>query len=451
MFSLDMTNLQPSLAAWRGDWHERLARGHEGFLRFRRERLSTFHEAIEPAGRAQVDEILAQAGELRAAGFTHYVNLGIGGSSLGGEALLRALLHPWQNELPVDSGFSRYYFPDNVDPETNAGLLDILPAEQTLFHVASKSGSTAETAAQLQICLHWLEARLGREKAARHLVVSTDPEQGDLRRQVRDRGFRAVSIPPGLGGRFSVFGSVGLLPLALFGRDVEAFLGGARDVAARCEQLENNPALELAAALHAQHVLGKRNVLVLFLYSDALSWVGDWFGQLWAESLGKRGCGSTPVRAVGATDQHSQLQLYMEGPDDKTVLFLRAAGYRAHVDIPRSEPRYGSTGYLMGHSLRELLDVESLATEKALTDNGRPNASLTLDAIDERSLGGLLYFLQLVTVYAGALYGVNPFDQPGVEAGKRATYGWFGREGFAEQGDALRAWAARAKSVVRLG
>jgi glucose-6-phosphate isomerase len=450
MLELDHTNLESSLAPIRERLTGRVEQAWKRFEGFRG--ASTYYETIEPGGQAYVDEIRALAEALRGEGRTHFVNLGIGGSSLGGEALLRALTHPYQNELPLGNTFSRYYFPDNVDPELNAGLLDILPVDKTLIHIASKSGSTAETAAQTLLYLQWMEDRLGAAETARRVVVSTDPEKGDLRQIVRRKDFRALSIPAGMGGRFSVFGSVGLLPLALFGLDIDAFLAGARSVAEQCSGPKHNPAFELALAMHAQQVDLKRNIVVCMAYSEALAPVGDWFGQLWGESLGKNlQAGSTPVRAVGATDQHSQLQLYMEGPDDKFTIFLRVGEFRRQVDLPRSDLDFSSTRYLMGQSMNELLRVEAVATEKALTDAGRPNVALTLDAINERSLGALLYFLQVVTVYAGALYAVNPFDQPGVEAGKRLTFGHFGREGYEKEGTVLKEYQTRRSSTVRIG
>ena len=278
-----------------------------------------------------------------------------------------------------------------------------------------------------------------------------DPEKGDLRALARRKGYRTVNIAPLVGGRFSVFGSVGLLPLALFGLDANAFLRGGAKAAARCTGTDDNPALELALALHAQHVDHGRNILVLMSYSDGLAWVGDWFAQLWGESLGKNAkAGSTPVRAVGATDQHSQLQLYLDGPEDKTVLFLRTAGFRSDLAIPAPDVPVPGNAYLVGLKMGELLRVESLATEKALTDRKRPNGVLALDAVNEESLGALLYFLQLVTVYAGALYGVDPFDQPAVEAGKRYAYGYFGRDGYAAEGDALRAFEKRPRKTIKI-
>jgi glucose-6-phosphate isomerase len=453
MFEVDLTNLH---ARGKRDVCTETDRREAAEVRvekFRREKWSTFFELVEPAGQVYLREIQAAAADIQTVpGLKNFVNVGIGGSALGGEAVLRALLHPLQNERGGGRGhLSRFYFPDNVDPETNAALLETLDPRETLVHIASKSGATAETAAQMMVFVPWLEKALGEDEARKRIVVSTDPEKGDLRALVTRKRWRAISIPPGVGGRFSVFGSVGLLPLALFGCDPAAFLAGAAAVAEHCRGTEDNPALDLAMHLHAQHVDEKRNVLVLMSYSDSLAPVGDWFGQLWGESLGKNAhAGSSPVRAVGATDQHSQLQLFMEGPDDKVVLFLRTRAFRTDVMLPPAAVKASSTDYLEGKGMAELLTVESLATEKALTDAGRPNAALVLERIDERTLGALLYYLQLVTVYAGALYDVNPFDQPGVEAGKKLTYGYFGRPGFEAEGQALRDYMARPRKTTRV-
>jgi glucose-6-phosphate isomerase len=177
-------------------------------------------------------------------------------------------------------------------------------------------------------------------------------------------------------------------------------------------------------------------------YSDALRDMADWFVQLWAESLGKvgrdgEGVGPTPLAALGATDQHSQVQLFMEGPANKTVTFVAVAGPALDVTIPSLHGDVPELAYLGGHTLFELLDIERRATAGALARRGRPNMTLTLDAVDAWHLGGLFMLLELATVYAGELYGVNPLDQPGVELGKQFTYAMLGR---ADAGAARAEW-----------
>jgi glucose-6-phosphate isomerase len=238
-----------------------------------------------------------------------------------------------------------------------------------------------------------------------------------------------------VGGRFSVLTPVGILPAALIGIDTGALLAGAADMRARCASaaLGQNPAGAFAALQHVADTAHHRPIQVLMPYSDALRDMADWFVQLWAESLGKHrtagdgGVGPTPLGALGATDQHSKVQLFMEGPGDKTVTFIGVTEIGGDVTIPKLHADVPELAYLGGHQLGELLDIERRATAGALARRGRPNMTLTLDRVDPFHMGGLLMFLELATAYAGQLYGVNAFDQPGVELGKQFTYAMLGR------------------------
>jgi glucose-6-phosphate isomerase len=248
-----------------------------------------------------------------------------------------------------------------------------------------------------------------------------------------------LPVPENVGGRFSVLSPVGLLPAAVCGVDVDALLAGAADMEARCRspRLSENPAGVLAALLHHADRTQGRPIHVLMPYSDRLRSVAFWFQQLWAESLGKARTvsgeptvtGPTPVAALGATDQHSFLQLLMEGPGDKVVLFAEVEDHGPDDVIPKRHQEIKELAYLGGHTLGELINTERRATAEALRLEGRPNATLFMPRIDEGTLGQLLMLLQVATVYAGALYGVDPLDQPGVELSKRLTYGLMGREG----------------------
>jgi glucose-6-phosphate isomerase len=370
------------------------------------------------------------------------VVLGIGGSALGALALQHALVKPHWNELD-DAGrdyFPRLYVLDNIDPTTISPLLDRIDVRRTLFNVISKSGSTAETMAQFLIMRDHLEKALGPEAYRSHLVFTTDPEKGVLRDIARSEEIATLPVPPNVGGRFSVLSAVGLLPAALIGIDIRALLRGAAEMDDRCrtKQLLENPAALFAALQFLAHMRAGAPVHVMMAYTDRLYLTADWFRQLWAESLGKRldrsgeyvFTGPTPVKALGATDQHSQVQLYMEGPFDKTVTLLATESYAIDVEIPRLYPDQPALSYLGGHTLGELLDAERAATAAALTEHGRMNMTLTLPRIDAHSLGQLFMLLQIATVYGGAFYNVDPFDQPGVELGKQLTYGLMGREGF---------------------
>ena len=383
--------------------------------------------------------------------FSNVVVLGIGGSALGTIALRSALLDPFWNELD-DEGrefFPRLHVLDNVDPATFGAFLKRVDLGKTIFNVISKSGGTAETMSQYLIVRDRLEAELG-EGYVRHLLFTTDPEKGVLRQLARQENISTLPIPSNVGGRFSVLSAVGLLPAAMAGIDVRALLEGAREMAARCDtdELANNPAGLFAALQYLADTERGAPIHVMMPYSDPLRDVADWFRQLWAESLGKQSTrageevfvGPTPVKSLGATDQHSQVQLYVEGPFDKTITFVSAREGGEDVEIPRRYPELGELGYLGGHTLGGLLRAEMLATEAALARRGRMNMSIELPRVDERSVGGLMMLLQIATVYAGALYGVDPLDQPGVELGKQLTYGIMGRSGFEE---AQREWEGR--------
>ncbi|MEX0856083.1 MAG: glucose-6-phosphate isomerase [Gemmatimonadota bacterium] len=374
--------------------------------------------------------------------FEALVVVGIGGSSLGARAITDALLGPFWNERSNEGRehFPRVYFLENVDPDTTRALLERLDLKRTLFNIVSKSGSTAETMAQYLVIEAAVRQALDGEAASGHLLFTTDPESGALRALARERGIPALEIPPAVGGRFSVLSSVGLLPAAIVGVDVSELLEGAAEMDARCRtaQLSENPAGLFATLLHAAHTEAGRSIHVFMPYGDRLRTLGLWFQQLWAESLGKARdrsgtlvhTGPTPLAALGAVDQHSLLQLLMEGPNDKVVCFLRIEDSEDAVEIPTSHPQVSAFSYLGGHTLAELLETERRATAEALRQAGRPSLTLSVERLDARALGGLFMLLQIATVYAGALYGVDPLDQPGVELGKVLTYGMLGREGY---------------------
>lgn len=370
------------------------------------------------------------AGEVSRSGATDFILIGIGGSALGPVALHSALNHPYYNQLRERRG-PRMYFAENADPNTLGGILDTVDLQSTWVNVVTKSGSTAETMANFLVVRQALIEALGEPGYRERTVATTDPEQGYLKRIAEMEGLKTLSIPSDVGGRYSVLSPVGLFPAAVAGIDTEALLSGAAACADEVtEQGAEHPAIVGAAMHYLMHTQRGRNIRVTMPYADSLGRFAAWFVQLWAESLGKDGTGSTPHAAIGATDQHSQLQLYMEGPQDKVIEFIEVAHHPKDIKVPPAYPELDGISYLDGHSLAELLNVECDATRKALTEAGRPNSTIKLDALDERSLGYLIYALEIQTAVAGALYGVNPFDQPGVEAGKKITYARMGRPGY---------------------
>ena len=371
--------------------------------------------------------------------FDQVVVLGIGGSALGMIALRSALLHTHHNMLHYNARGERprIFVPDNIDPDRMAGLFDLVNLDRTLWIVISKSGSTAETMSQFLIVKDKLQNSMGKREHKKHIVAITDPEKGILRKIVNEEGYTAFDVPSNVGGRFSVLSTVGLVPAALAGIDIASLLAGAGSMADRCISplLSTNPAY-LSAVLHHWHYTKGRKIAVMLSYSHALRDVSDWFRQMWAESLGKRldinnkeiCTGPTPIKAVGATDQHSQLQLYLDGPADKFITFLSVENFNHDIVIPEIEEE--SLKYLGSHNLGELFKAEERATRLALTKKGRPNCTIIVPKVDAHHLGELFYMLSLQTAFAGGLWEVNPFDQPAVEQGKNYTYGLMGRAGY---------------------
>lgn len=374
--------------------------------------------------------------------FENIVVLGIGGSALGTSTLRDALLGPHWNELDEEARdhYPRLFVLDNVDPRSIAGLLERIDLRRTLFNVVSKSGSTAETMAQYLVVEGRLRELLGEEPTRGHFLFTTDPATGILRKIAEEEGIPALEVPRNVGGRFSVLSAVGLLPAAAVGIEIRELLAGAKEMADRCgtATLRENPAGILATMLHYADVQLGASVQVFMPYSDRLRSFAAWFQQLWAESLGKAkdrqgrqvNLGPTPLPALGATDQHSLLQLLMEGPRDKVVIFAGVGGVSDPVPIPSIRSDHEALSYLGGHTLAELLDTEMRATMEALRQEGRPSLQLRIEELSPRALGQLFMLFQIATVYAGALYGVDPLDQPGVEMSKRLTYGLLGREGY---------------------
>ncbi len=380
-----------------------------------------------PGDASIVDPAIALGEELKDK-FENVVVLGIGGSSLGPKAVISALAGPFHNlQATGKRKGARVFFPDNSDPATFAALLAELDLGKTCFLAVSKSGGTAETLAQLLV----VRERCG-GKLADRVIAITDPEKGALRKIATAEGWRTLPVPPKVGGRFSVLTAVGLVPIAAAGVDARAVCAGAEAMRVRCEEpaLRKNPAYFLAGIHYLFDTAKGRRIQVLFPYADALRDVGDWWVQLWAESLGKNpGVGPTPVRAVGATDQHSMLQLLMEGPEDKLVTFVAVADRGAPLPLPAAWTEHAELAYLGGKTMAKLIDAERRGTAGALAEAGRPSLAITLPRIDGKAVGELLFLWETATAYAGALYGVDPFDQPGVEASKKITQGLLGRKG----------------------
>lgn len=354
--------------------------------------------------------------------FDDLIILGIGGSSLGLRTILEGVFTPAGRRAAFvsEKKTPRLHIFDNVDPESITPVLQTVKWNLTAVIVISKSGRTAETAAQFLIMRDLLERELG-SRWKEHLFVITDPESGILRKVVEEDGLANFSVPANVGGRFSCLSPVGLFPAACAGVNIVELLDGARDMAKQClqKQIYENPAAGLAAMLYLLDVERGKNIQVLMPYLDGLRRMSDWYVQLVAESLGKNGKGPTPLPALGATDQHAQVQLFMEGPNNKVVTMITAEHFNSELKIPKTDIE--ELQYLSGHDLGDLLNAEARATASALQENSRPVINITIPMLDAHSIGQLIFLFEWSTALSGNLYGVDAFNQPGVERGKILT------------------------------
>jgi glucose-6-phosphate isomerase len=332
------------------------------------------------------------------------LTVGIGGSALGAATVTEAL-----------GDDTDAYFLDNVDPAHVEALLSDLALDETVVNVVSKSGTTAETLANFLVVREAM-ADAGVDWTDRTLVT-TGPD-GNLRDLADEHDLPALDVPEGVPGRFSALSTVGLAVPALAGVDVEELLAGAREAAdALSGSLFETPAYAYGATMYALDQRGAA-VAAMMPYAESLEPFAEWFAQLWAESLGKDGLGQTPVRALGATDQHSQLQLYRAGPLDKVVTLVRPT---TGPDTPIPATDLAGLDYLGGNSLRDLLDAEFEATAASLAESGQPTLRVEIDRVDAPSLGALLFEMEAACILAGELYGVETFTQPAVEWGKETA------------------------------
>lgn len=401
-----------------------------------------------PHATAEVSQIKMLADEI-VSKYNSVVLIGIGGQDLGVRAVNRALGHQFRNfTKEARKGYPQLFFIGNTtDPEPIYELLDLIDLNTTLIIMSSKSGNTVEQMASFLILRDKLIDTVGVVRAKEQILTITDAKTGTLRQITDLEGYRSVSMPDDVGGRYSVLSIAGLLPLACVGVEIERLLEGARDI----DQLDdrgvevasdNYAGVSLAAqyAYH-QYLAYERHQIhqnVLFMYSYKMREIGSWYRQLWAESLGKRlnrleeevNLGPTPISSLGPTDQHSQCQLYMEGPADKIFTFVRVKNVPRDIVLPDAYPDLEGVNYLKGINLQKILLAEQEATAEALARAGKPSVLLELSELDAYSLGQLLYFFELATVYAGALWNINPFDQPGVELGKKLMFQKLGRKGF---------------------
>ena len=461
---LDLTNILDEVVGSRHglstremeSWLDRL---REGLTAVKRERQGFLDLPTRRDLLAQVERVA----EKTLGGIETVVVLGIGGSALGPRAIFETA---WGGHGQGDVGkpggpLRRLFIADNIDPDGFAQLLSQLDLSRTLFNVISKSGSTVETMAQLTIAWREVSAKVGEETTPRHFAFTTDPVRGFLRETAMRHDIAVMDIPENVGGRFSVLTPVGLFPALATGIDPQLLLQGAEQMAKRCEgtEVESNPAAMLALIHFLMDRLKGKSIAVFMPYSDRLRTFAEWFGQLWAESLGKNQSpdgeerapvGQTPLRALGTTDQHSQIQLFTEGPNDKLLTLVRVEN--SGIDLDLGAPVLSGPGkglaYLEGHSLGEVFRIEQTATEMALVVASRPTITWRSETVGPHVLGQLFQVYEMATAIAGQLYNVDAFNQPGVEEGKNLTYGALGRDGYEVKGGELKAYVNRQESWI---
>jgi glucose-6-phosphate isomerase len=374
-----------------------------------------------PARTGDLDEIASTAARLRA-GATDVVLLGTGGSSLGGQTLAQ-LADIGVRGVEAFRAGPRLHFMDNLDPVTFGALLDRLPLATTRFVAISKSGGTGETLMQTAAALSavkaaGLAARIGELFVG--VSEAVKPGKANGLRELLGASVPVLEHDPGVGGRFSVLSNVGLLPAAVLGLDVAAIRRGAAMALAPVLAAQSAAAVPaaLGAALNAAAAAAGKNIAVLMAYADRLERFSRWYVQLWAESLGKDGKGTTPLGALGPVDQHSQLQLFIAGPRDKlfTVITTGVAGKGPRIDVDLAR-RAGEADFA-GRTIGDLVAAQGRATAQTLAKHGCPVRTIHVETLDETSLGALLMHFMLETIIAAHLLGVEAFDQPAVEEGK---------------------------------
>jgi glucose-6-phosphate isomerase len=350
----------------------------------------------------------------------YFIHIGIGGSALGPDMLLKAL---------GDASGVEFVFLNNIDPDDMKRSLDKVDMKEALVYVVSKSGTTAETVAAMAIVINELEkCGIKKEQYKDYFVFCTDPEKGDLRKLSREWGVRTLDIPSNIGGRFSVLTPVGLFPAMFAGIDAHDLLVGAEDIKKHLiDPSVGEEFYKLGLWIKDLHDQGV-NQTVMMPYSSLLKEYSAWFTQLWAESLGKQGKGLTPIPAYGATDQHSQMQLFMEGPIDKIVFIIEVENFDSDFEL-KNTVEGGAFKLLSSFKLSQLMKAELEGTLTALSENKRHVVHLKIPSLKEQYLGQLILFSECLTVLLGKMLGIDPFNQPGVEAGKKYANAWLKSHG----------------------
>ena len=408
----------------------RVLAAHDILVQERRDGVYGFYDLYKDD--EAFDKVKKTAAKFLRKGYDNLVILGIGGSALGTTALVTALKPPYYNLMSRKDrqGAPRIFVMDNIDPATFSKMMELCPPERTLYNAISKSGNTAETITQMLLVVDALEKK--KLKVNEHLVTTTNPRNAapSLLHEVADHyELTELVVPETVGGRFSVFSPVGMFPAAMLKMDLDALRKGCKAMDARCSvrDMRRNPAYLRAAVQYVADTRKGKTMSVMMPYADSLWDVADWYRQIWAESLGKKWdlpkkrkvcVGQTPIKSLGATDQHSQVQLYREGPNNKIFNVLEVADFKVKLPIPNSLRHIKGFDYLRGKSMNELMAAELRGTVEALRLSRRPVSRIALPEVNANTVAQLMYMLEIETAMAGRLYNVQTFDQPAVQTGK---------------------------------
>ncbi|MFN3432147.1 MAG: glucose-6-phosphate isomerase [Candidatus Sericytochromatia bacterium] len=387
-----------------------------------------------------------------------HVVLGIGGSYLGSRAILEALFSPYRNELPREARNDRprlYFEGNNMDADAMSALLDLLPTERptspakdVTVNVISKSGGTVETAVAFRVMRQRMAQIYGPDAASR-IVATTDASKGTLKALANQEGYDTFVIPDDVGGRFSVLTPVGLLPAAIAGVDIRELIAGARYMADRCkgDDLLTNPAYLYAGLMHMSYVAG-RDVSLMAAWAKGLEFVGFWYDQLCAESVGKANGGRVPLTSVNTRDLHARGQQVQEGPFNTVVTNLFVSEFQRTVKVQPDAGDLDGLNYLAGWGLAEMQACAMVGTRFAYAMAGRPSVNVHIPAVNAFTLGQLFYLFEVATLAEGYLQNVNPLDQPGVEEYKKFMFGNLGRPDMAKYRAEFEARPERLDELV---
>ena len=363
------------------------------------------------------------------------VVIGIGGSYLGARAVIDCLSHPFIPLIRESKDPVILYAGENLSEDYHSGLLDILDMYDYSVAVISKSGTTTEPAVAFRIIRGHIEKKYGKREAAERIFAITDAHRGGLKKLSDKEGYKTYVIPDDIGGRFSVLTPVGLLPIAVAGFDIEKLILGARRIMETCLETadpEKNPAIKYAATRNALYQSGK-TVEILVNYLPNLYYFTEWWKQLYGESEGKMTKGIFPAGVNFTTDLHSMGQYIQDGSRIMFETVLSVENPKKELKVPFDDENSDGLNFLAGKRLTEINYEAEAGTMLAHVDGGVPNIRISVKELNEETLGTLIYFFEFACALSGYLLGVNPFDQPGVEAYKKNMFALIGKPGYEEE------------------